>query len=94
MIDKYGRWAAEMDYSSCPVDKLCVMDHIAKWIHEQGYEIEETTIDNVVMNIISFYNTELINSKREYYSIENDIVEDIKTFVKEHGGIELYDYWD
>ena len=42
MVDTWGRWMEEKDYSTYPKEKWCDYDHMAVFIREQGYE-EKTT---------------------------------------------------
>lgn len=90
MIDRYGLWHAEIDYSGVPKGEMCVCDHIAQWIGTLGYEVL-TTIDNLVLNIIACYEAELRITCKSYYEIAEDVVADIKVFVGDD--IIEYDYW-
>jgi hypothetical protein len=38
MVDTFGRWAEESDYSEYPILKWCDLDHVANFIRKQGYE--------------------------------------------------------
>lgn len=94
IIDRYGRWHAETNYSGVPKEQMCVCDYIAQWIIEaEDYEIL-TTIDNLVLNIVACYEIDLTITCKDCYKIEEDTVADIKTFVEDDGGLAMYDYWD
>lgn len=54
MVDTYGRWTEEKDYSTYPKEKLCDYDYMAIWIREQGYE-PKTDMENLISNIFCFY---------------------------------------
>lgn len=36
MVDWFGRWTEEKDYSQYPKEKWCDYDYMAVWIREQG----------------------------------------------------------
>lgn len=54
MVDTYGRWTEEKDYSTYPKEKLCDYDYMAIWIREQGYK-PKTDMENLISNIFCFY---------------------------------------
>ena len=38
MVDGYGRWTEEKDYSTYPKEKWCDYDRMAVWVRSEGYE--------------------------------------------------------
>ena len=36
MVDWFGRWTEEKDYSQYPKEKWCDYDYMAAWIRKQG----------------------------------------------------------
>lgn len=50
MVDTYGRWTEEKDYSTYPKEKWCDYDYMAAWIREQGYE-PKTDMENLITMI-------------------------------------------
>ena len=58
MVDRYGRWTEEQDYSKYPKEKWCDYDYMAVWIREQGYE-PKIPIDDLIANIFTFYEEEI-----------------------------------
>lgn len=58
MVDRYGRWTEEQEYSKYPKEKWCDYDHMAVWIRKQGYE-PKIPIDDLIANIFTFYEEEI-----------------------------------
>ena len=58
MVDWFGQWTEEKDYSQYPKEKWCDYDYMAAWIREQGYE-PRTEMENLITNIFSFYESDL-----------------------------------
>lgn len=54
MVDTYGRWTEEKDYSTYPKEKWCDYDYMAAWIRKQGYE-PKTDMENLITMIFSYY---------------------------------------
>ena len=69
MVDRYGRWTEEKDYSTYPKEKWCDYDYMAAWIREKGY-IPETSMENLINNIFAFYEIE-INDHVSDYDVES-----------------------
>ena len=40
MVDRYGRWTEEKDYSTYPKEKWCMYDYMANAIRKTGYKIK------------------------------------------------------
>ena len=58
MVDRYGRWTEEQDYSKYPKEKQCDYDYMAVWIRKQEYE-PKIPIDDLIANIFTFYEEEV-----------------------------------
>jgi hypothetical protein len=85
MVDQFGRWHVEEDYSTYPKNKWCAYDHIAVWIRSEGYE-PLTTMENLIDMIFLYYEGECEEQDKEFS------VEDCIEFVKDSGGIRKFDY--
>lgn len=53
MVDTYGRWTEEKDYSTYPKEKLCDYDYMAIWIREQGYEPKQIWKISYLISFVS-----------------------------------------
>lgn len=58
MVDWFGRWTEEKDYSRYPKEKWCDYDYMAAWIRKQGYE-PRTGMENLITNIFRSMNLKL-----------------------------------
>ena len=85
MVDWFGRWREEKDYSTYPKSKWCDYDHVAVWIRQQGYE-PQTTMENLIDMIFLHY-----EAAREDEHSDFNINECVE-FVENSGGIEMFDY--
>lgn len=65
MVDTYGRWTEEKDYSVYPKEKWCDYDYMTIWIREQGYT-PETSMENLITMIFSYYEEEIGNHVSDY----------------------------
>lgn len=99
MVDRYGRWHEEEDYSVYPKKEWCDYDYMANWIRSVGYE-PETSMENLIDMIFISYDFELEDSNREFYSditeSENGLmisIEDVSCYVEDSGGFEEFDYY-
>ena len=52
MVDTYGRWTEEKDYSTYPKEKWCDYDYMAAWIREEGYT-PETSMENLISTMFN-----------------------------------------
>lgn len=98
MIDYYGRWIEESDYTTYPKEKWCDMDYVAAWIRSIGYQ-PKTSMKNLVEMIFAHYDIYLRDTDREFYTdikeSENGLmisIVDISCYVEENGGLEDFDY--
>lgn len=99
MVDFYGNWTAEKNYSKYPEDKWCDYDYVATWVMEMKYS-PKTTIENLVKMIVAHYDTYLSDNNIKFYTdieeSENEpmiSVKDVASFVMESGGYAEFDYW-
>lgn len=99
MVDWYGRWTEEKDYSVYPKNKWCDMDYMANWIRNVGYE-PKTSMENLIEMVLAYYDIELEESNKEFYTditeSENGLmvsVEDISCYVEDNGGLTEFDYY-
>lgn len=99
MVDWYGRWTEEKDYSTYPKEKWCDMDYMANWIRNVGYE-PKTSMENLINMIFAYYEEELRECGTDFYTditeSENGSmvsIEDVSCYVKENGGLEDFDYY-
>lgn len=78
MVDWFGRWTEEKDYSQYPKEKWCDYDYMAAWIRKQGYESE-------IENHVSDYDTENGNFDGTY-------AEAAQAYVMDSGGLSEFDF--
>lgn len=95
MVDQYGRWTEEQDYSKYPKEKWCDYDYMAVWIREQGYE-PKIPIDDLIANIFTFYEEEIGYHVSDYDTengnFDGTYIEAAQAFVEASGGLEEFDY--
>ena len=103
MIDLYGRWHEEADYSHYPKEKWCFMDYMAVWIRKQGYEIK-TDIENVIDLAEMHYRNEVEDSGVSYVAgvewdeffhtcSNEEWAADVQAFIRDSGGLREFDYY-
>lgn len=85
MVDGYGRWTEENDYSTYPKEKWCDYDRMAVWIRSKEYE-PLSTMGYLIDMMFLHYETHCEESD-EAFSIEGCI-----QFVEDYGGIREFDY--
>lgn len=85
MVDQFGRWHVEEDYSTYPKNKWCDCDRVAAWIIREGYEVQ-TTMENLIDMIFAHYEGECEEQDKEFS------VDDCIKFVEASGGIREFDY--
>lgn len=86
MVDWFGRWHEEKDYSTYPKEKWCDYDHMANWIRKQGYEPKNNTMEKLIDMIFLHYEGECEEEDKEF-----DVYECME-YVMNSGGIEMFDY--
>lgn len=94
MVDTWGNWMEEKDYSTYPKEKWCDYDYMAAWIREQGYE-PKTDMENLITMILLYYEGEIEDGESDY-DIENGkfdgtYIEAVQTYVQDNG-ISNFDY--
>lgn len=93
-----GMWHWDPDV---PEAQWCDCDYVADFIVESGYT-PNTSIEEVVYNIIACYDQYLTLRNLKFYCIEEDTrdfpmnkmihMTDVSWFVRDNGGIKEFDY--
>ncbi len=95
MVDTYGRWYEEEDYSTYPEEKWCDYDTMAAWIREHGYK-PKTSMENLITMIFSYYEEEIASHASDYDTENGNFngtyTDACKAYVEESGGLEEFDY--
>lgn len=98
MVDAYGTWYEEKDYSNYPKEKWCDMDYMAVYIKAKGYE-PKTSMTNLIDMIFAYYDGYLEDNDKMFYTdiekSENELhvsIKDIDCFVEDNGGLKEFDY--
>ena len=94
MVDTWGNWTEEKDYSTYPKEKWCDYDYMAAWIREQGYE-PKTDMENLITMILLHYECEIEDGKSDYDTYNGNFdgtyIEAVQTYVQDNGLVE-FDY--
>ena len=94
MVDTWGNWMEEKDYSTYPKEKWCDYDYMAAWIREQGYE-PKTDMENLITMILLYYEGEIEDGKSSYDTengnFDGTYIESVQTYVQDNG-ISNFDY--
>lgn len=85
MVDTYGKWTEEADYTSYPKEKMCDYDKMAIWIRKCGYK-PKTTMENIITMIFAYYDGDLAETDEEF------TIEKYKEYVEASGGLSEFDY--
>ena len=88
MVDYYGRWTEESDYSTYPKEKWCMYDYMADAIRKSGYDVK-TTMENLITMIFAHAECDI----EEGTEIDMESSYDIMEWVNECGGLREFDYW-
>ena len=106
MVDDYGRWKENEDYSTFPQEDWCDMDYVANWIRSKNYE-PKTSMENLILMILAHYDTELectfhedgrctygyaIPDERPYPENLMVYIPDLEAYVEASGGIQEFDH--
>lgn len=95
MVDTYGRWTEENDYSTYPKGKLCDYDYMAIWIRKHGYE-PKTDMENLITMILLHYEGEIEDGESSYDTengnFDGTYAEAAQAFVMDSGGLVEFDY--
>ena len=86
MVDTYGRWTEEEDYSKYPKEKWCDYDEMCVWIKNQNYT-PKTTMENLISNIFAHFDLEIEDTPGLFFSIEN-----CQEYIESSGGLAEFDY--
>lgn len=96
MVDYFGKWTEEKDYTNYPEEKMCDYDHMAIWIREKGYE-PKTSMENLITMI--FLRFDCPDNFGEYDEEtgfggfgEEFTIEGCKQYVEASGGLAEFDY--
>lgn len=85
MVDWFGRWHEEKDYSTYPDELWTDYDYMAVWIRGKEYE-PKTSMESLIDMIFLHYEGECEEEDKEFN------VEDCMEYVMASGGIEMFDY--
>lgn len=88
MVDMYGNWTEEKDYSVYPKEKWCGYDWMAVAIRKDEYE-PVTDMKNLITMI--FLHAE--SAVEDGTDIVMDSIDDIVWWVRENGGYKEFDYY-
>ena len=95
MVDRYGRWIEEQDYSKYPKEKWCDYDYMAAWVISKGYE-PETSMENLISMMFNHYENEIGFHASEFDTetgnFDGTYTDACKAFVEASGGIYEFDY--
>lgn len=97
MVNTYGHWMPETDYTNYPQEKMCLMDKIAaliiRKIKEYNYKIE-TTLEHMCYMCLAYAESAAEDAPTmcDEYGIT---IEAITDYIEAGGGIGLseYDYY-
>ena len=100
MVDTYGRWKEEKDYSTYPKEKWCDYDYMATWVRSKGYE-PETSMENLITMIFGYYEDTDEVRERCYFGIQDTRkypdnlmvnIPDVEEYVVASGGLSEFDF--
>jgi len=87
MVDHYGVWHEESDYTNYPEEKWCMYDYMANAIRKTGYKVK-TDMEHLISMIFLHAESEVENG--EEIDLEN--VSDVMNYVMDSGGLKEFDY--
>ena len=100
MVDTYGRWTEEKDYSTYPKEKWCDLDYVANYIREKKY-VSKTPIEELILYIIYYweeYEQNIENESQSYKPMyDNNMminIENLAIFVEDNGGLKEFDIYE
>ena len=100
MVDTYGRWTEEKDYSTYSKEKWCDYDYMAAWVRSKGYE-PETSMENLITMIFGYYEDTDEVRERCYFGIQDTRkypdnlmvnIPDVEEYVVASGGLSEFDF--
>ena len=101
MINRFGQWEENKDYSTFPQTEWCDMDYMAAWIRSKGYEIK-TTMENLVLMIFAHYESDDEFMEKGYFAVKDTQkypdnlmvnIPDVEAYVEASGGLVEFDYY-
>ena len=100
MVNTWGQWFEEENYSKYPKEKWCVYDYMANWIRAINYT-PETEIKHLIYMCVAHYESWVEDEETSFCDetkrIEDmtieEIFEDIKEYVEASGGLRDFDYY-
>lgn len=91
MVDTYGRWTPEANYSTYPKEKWCDMGYAYQIILDSGYKVQQTDSERFVEFLLAeFDESEDYEPKADENLMVN--VDMFRTFIEESGGLKEFDY--
>jgi len=94
MVDNFGIWTLEEDYSLYPKEKWCDMDYVANYINEQGY-VPKTSMASLIEMVLLHFTGEVEDNDMfaPMYRQNNMInISNLSAFVEASGGFKEFDY--
>ena len=95
MVDTYGIWHEEVDYTTYPKEKWCDYDIMAAWIRENGYK-PKTSMENLITMMFSYYEEEIGMHVSDYDvesgNFDGTYTDACKAYVMDSGGFSEFDY--
>lgn len=90
MVNTWGQWTEEKDYSAYPKEKWCDLDYVANYIREQNYQ-PKIDMEELSERIINDFEED--EDYEPHYG-ENFMIymPNLMAFVKDSGGVEEFDY--
>lgn len=105
MVDTYGRWYKEGDYSNYPKEKWCDMDYVAAYLDALGYKPKHIGYEELILRLIQTYEEDIhehaseCGEDMEYYAIEDPdpdnhfiYIPDFAAWLSDVGELEDFDY--
>lgn len=92
MIDLYGKWHEEADYSHYPKEKWCFMDYMAAWIRKQNYTIK-TDMENLIIMAEEHHHVFNEDGSISCFKDIDKWAEDVQLFIEQSGGLQEFDYY-
>ena len=90
MVNTWGQWTEEKDYSTYPKDKWCDLDYVANYIREQNYQPK---IDIEELSEYIIYNFCEDEQYAPHYGDDLMIyMPNLIAFVEDSGGVKEFDY--
>jgi hypothetical protein len=90
MVDTYGRWTPEADYSAYPKEKWCDLDRVADYIRKSGYQVQ-IDLERFIDRISYFFEED---GEFEPVWDENNMINIpmLHEYVEASGGLKEFDY--